>query len=64
MQVEATLHVVDTIAFGLEGRLIAKLGRPDIGIVWMRYVPTDPSFADGALQIWNVRDLLQYLQFS
>ena len=53
-QIETTLHVVDSIAVGLECRLIAKLGWPDVGIVWMSHVPADPSFADAALQIRNV----------
>jgi len=63
-QIETTLHVVDSISVGLECRLIAKLGWPDAGIVWMNHVPADPSFADAALQIRNVVCLLQSLQFS
>ena len=63
-QIETTLHVVDAIAVGLEGRLIAKLGRPDVGIVWMSHVPANSSFADAALQIRNVCGVLQSLQFS
>ena len=63
-QIETTLHVVNSIAVGLECRLIAKLGWPVVGIVWMGDVPTDPSFADAALQIRNVVGLLQPLQFS
>src|SRR6476660_5813553 len=62
-QIETTLHVVNSIPVGLECRLIAKLGRPDVGIVWMSHVPADPSFADAALQIRNVVGLLQPLQF-
>ncbi len=62
-QIETTLHVVDSIAVGLECRLIAKLGWPDVGIAWMSHVPANPSFADAALQIRNVVGLLQSLQF-
>src|SRR5262245_34593184 len=47
-------HVVNSIGARLERRLIAKLGWPVIGIVWMSHVPADPSFADAALQILNV----------
>jgi hypothetical protein len=61
-QIETTLHVVDAIAFGLECRLIAKLGWPDVEITWMSDVPADPSFVDAALQIRNVCSLLQTLK--
>ena len=57
-QIETTLHVVNSIAVGLECRLIAKLGWPDIGIAWMSHVPANASFADAALQIRNVVGLL------
>ena len=63
MQIETTLHIVDSIAVGLECRLIAELGWPDVGIVRMSYIPADPSFADAALQIRNVVGVLQPLQF-
>ena len=63
-QIETTLHVVNSIAVGLECRLIAKLGWPDVGIVWMSHVPANASFADTALQVRNVVGLLQSLQFS
>src|SRR5215471_4877219 len=62
-QVEATLHVVNSIAPGLECRLIAKLGWPDVRIVWMRHIPANASFAYGALQFRNACGLLQPLQF-
>ena len=63
-QFETTLHVVDSIAVGLECRVIAKLERPDVGIVWMSHVPANASFADASLQIRNVVGLLKFLQFS
>src|SRR6266513_723324 len=62
-QIETTLHVVNSIAVRLECRLIAKLGWPDVAIVWMSYVPADPTVADAALQIRNVVGLLQSSQF-
>src|SRR6476661_2388975 len=64
VQTETTLHVVNSIPVGLECRLIAKLGWPDVGIVWMSHVPADPSFADFALQIRNGCGLLQSFEFS
>ena len=64
VQIETTLQIVDSIAVGLECRLIAKLGWPDVWIVWMSHVPANSSFADAALQIRNVCGLLQSLQFS
>jgi hypothetical protein len=61
-QVETTLHVVDSIAVGLERGMIAKLGWPDIRIAWMNHVPADASFADTAPQVRNLGGLLQALQ--
>ena len=43
-QIETTLHVVDSIAIGLECRLIAKLGWPDVGIVWMKQHTSECQF--------------------
>ena len=64
VQIETTLQIVDSIAVGLECWLIAKLGWPDVGIVWMSQVPANTGFADAALQIGNVCGLLQRLQLS
>src|SRR4029077_10989169 len=61
-QIETTLHVVDSIAVGLECRLIAKLGWPDVGITWKNHVPANARFPDAALQISNVCRLLQASQ--
>ena len=62
VQIETTLQVVNSIAVGLECRLIPKLGWPDLGIAWMNHIPANSSFADAALQIRNVCGLLQTLQ--
>ena len=47
-QIETTLQVVDSIAVGLECRLIAKLTWPDVGIAGMNHVPANAGFADSS----------------
>ena len=63
-QIESTLHVVNSIAVGLECRLIAKLGWPNVGIVWMKHIPANARFAHTALEVGNVDRLPQPLQFQ
>jgi hypothetical protein len=62
-QIEATLHVVNFVAIGFKYGTIAKFGWPDIGIAGVNDVPTNASFTDTALEVWNVCRLLQALQF-
>ena len=61
-QIETTLHVVNSITVGLECRLIAKLGWPDVGIAGMNQIPANAGFAHTALQVRNVCRLLKTLQ--
>src|SRR6266513_864847 len=61
-RVEATLHVINSVAIRLEYRVIAEFGRPDIGIVRMNDIPANASFAHTALQVRNVCRLPQTLQ--
>ncbi|PYI78917.1 MAG: hypothetical protein DMF05_11155 [Verrucomicrobia bacterium] len=49
LQIEATLHVVNPIAVGLEYRTIAKLRWPEHGIVRMNNVPANASIVHTAL---------------
>ena len=63
-EIETTLHVVDSVAVGLERGPIAKLSWPDVEITWMSHVPANASFADAALQIRTVCCLLQPAKFS
>jgi hypothetical protein len=51
------------VAIRLEYRVIAELGRPEVGIGWMGYVPANASFPHTALQVLNVGRLLEVLQF-
>jgi hypothetical protein len=62
LQIETTLHVINPVAIGLEGRVIAKLGWPDVGITRMKHIPANAGFADTALQVRNVCRLLRTLQ--
>jgi len=62
LQIEATLHVINPVALGLEYRTIAKFRWPEDEIVGMNNVPANASIVHTALQVWNVCRLLKILQ--